>query len=84
MTPLQTLAAITATREPQTGLKRLTDVKNIGLDSAKEAAEQVAKWLVLLDIANRLRHPHLRAAAIEKLHTENWQAAEKFLRELAK
>lgn len=84
MTPLQTLAAITATRKPQTGCQRLTDVHNIGLDSAKEAAKRVAYWLVLFDIANSLRHPHLRAAAIEMLHTEDWRAAEKFLWELAK
>lgn len=84
MTPLQKmLYAITATREPQT-TQRLTDVKNIGPDSAKEAAVRVAYWLALLDIANRLTNPHLRRVALEMLYTDNCRSAERFLWELVK
>lgn len=84
MTPLQTLSAITATREPQTGCQRLTDVHNIGLDSAKDAAEQVARWLRLLDIANSLTNAHLRRVALDMLRHQPAADVERFLWRLGK
>ena len=84
MNPLNTLQAVIATRENQTGRQRLYDVRNIGKASAVEAAGEVAHWLVLLRIANCLTDAQMRATVLEMLQTEERWRVEMFLRGLVR
>lgn len=83
MTPLRTLQTVTSSRPP-TGRPRLQDVKNVGPESAKRAAVQTARWLTLLDIANRLTDAHLRATALDMLRHQSVRDVERFLWGLGK
>lgn len=83
MNQIQLLQTVTASRPP-TGRPRLQDVKNIGPESAERAAVKTARWLTLVDIANRLTDAHLRATALEMLQTEKPWKVEDFLRGLVR